>query len=334
LSGSDPSYKPTSLAALAEPSDPSLDRAHRTIATRAGPLKEPLLKEPKPPEGAGLHRPRRGRHFAWKEAHGSISRERINWWKDKEMEDEVVGWFRFYIKDVENKVLVLHNGKDDEDEGEAVVLPYRTRADPDYIREVRRKLRPLKRIRSDRAVMMTLTTDPSRFVSLKEGYHGLMNSFHRLMTFLNKRYGCELQYVAVPEFTKSGIPHLHVVILGVVWVISQAELSEVWSRYGQGEVVDIRRCGQGFRNSSVFRYVMKYVEKSWDIMGDEPKNLLHVAYLWALNARSFSVSRGLLGCRERVRVGFMYLGAFVNHALELGHMIISWSRLMHLLYDS
>jgi len=158
--------------------------------------------------------------------------------------------------------------------------------------------------------MMTLTTDPARYASLKGAYQGLLANFNHLMTWLVKRYGSSLQYVVVPEFTKKGVPHLHVVVLGVTWLVSQAELSEAWDRYGQGKIVDMRRCGQGFRNSSIFHYVLKYVEKSWSIQDESPSNLYHVATLWALNGRSFNVSRGLLDVKARVKAGFVYLGSF------------------------
>jgi len=177
-----------------------------------------------------------------------------------------------------------------------------------------------------------LTTDPSRWPSLKGAYHGLLHNFHRLMTWLTKRYGSPLQYLVVPEFTKKGVPHLHVVVLGVTWLVSQKDLSNAWVRYGQGKVVDMRRCGQGFRNSSIFHYVMKYVGKAWDLKGDSPSNLYHVSALWALNGRSFNVSRGLLEVKARVKLGFKYLGAFIHQGLELGRMIISASSLERLLF--
>jgi hypothetical protein len=84
---------------------------------------------------------------------------------------------------------------------------------------------------------------------------------------------------------------------------------------------------------------MKYIEKSWDLDEDEPQNLYHVAALWALNGRSFSVSRGLLEVKRRVRMGFVYLGSFsrniveglFDRGIEWGLSFISYSRLMGVL---
>jgi len=268
---------------------PSLDLPTRTTATF---------------DHAQRHR---RRHDLWHLASDLVAESSLIWSDDSDFPNELVRLFRQYYGDVKDKVLVLTNEKD-----QAVILPYKTRVDPEYVREMRRKLRPLKKIRSDRAVMMTLTTDPSRWASLRHAHRGLLKNFHRLMTWLTKRYGSPLQYVVVPEFTKRGSPHLHVVVLGVSWLVSQAELSKMWFKYGQGKVVDIRRCGQGFRNSSVFHYVMKYVEKSWNIEDDSPSNLYHVASLWALNGRSFNTSRGLLEWKGRVKAGFVYLGCFMR----------------------
>jgi len=189
---------------------------------------------------------------------------------------------------------VLHNKRED-DGAEIIILPYLTRANPDYMRKIKQKLGVLGKINSERAVLMTLTTDPKRFCSLKAAYRGLMKNKARLMDLLDKRLKARHQYVSVIEFTKTGLPHLHIVVLGVTYLLPQSELSEIWKAYGQGENVDLRQCGKGFRSLSIFHYVMKYVTKSWDLRDDKPDNLFHVAALWALDARSFTVSQGLLG---------------------------------------
>jgi len=297
---------------------PSLDRAVRVTATE------------KPAKC-------RRRHDLWQYANALVGRTDLFWNERDDVKSEVVRCFQEYVKDVSDKVLVLHNER--EEGGEVVVLPYKTRVDADYVREMRSRLSPLKKIKSDRAVMMTLTTNPSRWGSLAAAYHGLLYNFHRLMTWLVKRYGSPLQYLVVPEFTKSGIPHLHVVVLGVTYLVPQAEISEAWSRYGQGSIVDVRRCGLGFRNSSVFHYVLKYVQKSWDLKGDEPANLFHVAALWALGGRSFNCSRGLLEVKARVKLGFVYLGSWARNlienlfdrGMEWGRSLVAYSRLRSVL---
>jgi hypothetical protein len=42
------------------------------------------------------------------------------------------------------------------------------------------------------------------------------------------------------QFMRSGIPHMHLVLFGIDWAISQRQLSAKWDDYGQGEIVDIR----------------------------------------------------------------------------------------------
>jgi len=277
-----------------QPPDASLDVNTRTTATKK-------------------------RNELWYRARDLVRIEALDWshfWEKGVYERKYLErLFTDYVKEVRDKVLVLH--KEENGEGEALVIPYLTRAHSEYIKSVRKKLKCLKRIHSNRAIMMTLTTDPSRHFSLQQAYRAMLKNFHKLMTWLTKKYGCHLDYLAVPEFTKKGIPHIHVVVMGVTYLINQTELSDMWSKYGQAEVVDIRRCGQGFRNSSVYNYVLKYVEKAWDCDGDSPQNLYHIGALWALNGRSYNVSKGLLEVKERVKQGYTYVGSFARNIVQM-----------------
>jgi len=83
----------------------------------------------------------------------------------------------------------------------------------------------------DRAVCVTLTTDPARFGSLLDATESLMADVSRLKSWLatDGRLGARPPSVVVPEFTDSGLPHAHVVLFGVSWVVPHEELAAYWS---------------------------------------------------------------------------------------------------------
>lgn len=113
----------------------------------------------------------------------------------------------------------------------------------------------------DTAVMITLTTDPSKFESLAEMISALMENFNRLNSWMaynpktleSSRPGERLPYLKVFEFTggstdsrRPGLPHLHVVYFGVdrredgmPFLIEKEELSERWDDLGQGRFVQL-----------------------------------------------------------------------------------------------
>jgi hypothetical protein len=274
----------------------SLDNPSRIIETKA---KNPLLLEAKE----------------------LVSKEMLDWFQDDKWKVRLTNLFKEYVNEVEGKVLILHNLND-----QALILPYITRASPSYIKKLKRRLKSLKDLSMDNGIFLTLTTGPRLFASLLDAYQGLMKNFHKLMMFLKKRLG-NLRYISVIELTKSGLPHLHVVILGINYLIPQDELSQIWSKYGQGIIVDIRRIGKGFRGYNVFKYVLKYLVKVWDIQDYKPHNLFHVSCLWALGARAYNCSRGLIPSKPKPEPkGWVYLGSYfvltIVYALDLPATII------------
>lgn len=87
---------------------------------------------------------------------------------------------------------------------------------------------------------VTLTTDPDRFESVRAAAESLLSDVSRFKSWLatDGRLGFRPPSVVVPEFTESGIPHAHVVLFGVSWVVPHAELSAYWSgNRDRGEVV-------------------------------------------------------------------------------------------------
>ncbi|WP_411962825.1 hypothetical protein [Haloferax sp. YSMS24] len=136
--------------------------------------------------------------------------------------------------------------------------------------------------RYDRAVLVTLTTDPSRFDSLGAATTSLMGDVSRFKSWLatDGRLGSRPPSVVVPEFTDAGVPHAHVFLFGVSWVVPHAALSAYWSATRErGEVVWFDRLesrGEGGRwrwagdspEDAVGRSPRSYLSKMLDVLDE------------------------------------------------------------------
>jgi len=94
---------------------------------------------------------------------------------------------------------------------------------------------------------------------------------------LQRKFGVSIRFIAVLEFQRSGMAHLHVLV-GLF--IPQDWLSEAWQSIGGGRIVDIR-CVDARRISA---YVTPY------LVGGKIERTLR---LLPARARIFSTSRGL-----------------------------------------
>ncbi len=125
-------------------------------------------------------------------------------------------------------------------------LPHRTRHnDAGRARQIRDGFRDALDAAGDGhndAVMLTLTTGPKRHDGLHDALDSLTENKGRLMQWLSTDYqlGHRPENLTVLEFTRTGIPHVHVVLFGIDWAFSQEQLAAKWLDYGQGVVVDIR----------------------------------------------------------------------------------------------
>lgn len=174
--------------------------------------------------------------------------------------------------------------------GDHIFIKQYSRFDDDYRLLLRRKLRLLNMMVWN--LKMELTIDPKKTMRYSDGFYLLKKGWNRLHSWLRRRYG-DFPYFQVMEIQKSGRPHLHVLISGIHW-IDHAELSDVWSSYGCGEIVYLKAVDSEnqIRMSS---YVLKYVNKT---LSSEDKAFS--AVLFASNKRLFSMSKG---CQGMVNVG-------------------------------
>jgi len=124
------------------------------------------------------------------------------------------------------------------------------------------------------AAFTTLTTDPKQHGSLLDSIQNINPNFHRLQQYLSSDPSTKddtrkssvpgwrpdldsevtgrpretLDYLKVLEFASGGLPHLHTLYFdpprresdGMPWLIDKGELSQKWSDYGQGSIVDVR----------------------------------------------------------------------------------------------
>lgn len=203
----------------------------------------------------------------------------------------------------DGRVVVLSRSDSAPDDAPSfLILPYTTRFTDDSI-----KVKNLKKFETiwdysrthySYAVFVTLTTDPKRFKSLWHSWRHLSLAFNRFMSYLRRVYGFRPPYVAVYEFTKSGLLHIHLVLFGVRYLMHYRRLSYIWSKEGQGKIVyvyTLRNDGNGWhwakmrpkdakRGESADDYLKKYLKKAlYDVEG---------LYLyWVSNKRFFTYSR-------------------------------------------
>lgn len=103
--------------------------------------------------------------------------------------------------------------------------------------------------RYNKGVVVTLTTNPARQSSMLSSIEGLYEDIERLKSWLSydpqngpSRLGRRVPTIVVPEFTHSGLAHVHIVFFGTAWVAHGDKLSWYWSENrNRGRVVDFER---------------------------------------------------------------------------------------------
>ena len=116
-----------------------------------------------------------------------------------------------------------------------------------------------KRIREEAAKLglcyfWTLTLAPREFNNPKDRVRHLRRVFNKFREYLKREYGVAPRYICVLEFTRHGVPHLHLLFDRYIpheWV------STTWDRLGGGHVVWVKRV----EVKNVARYLSKYLTK-------------------------------------------------------------------------
>lgn len=91
-----------------------------------------------------------------------------------------------------------------------------------------------------------------------------------------KRRGLVDSYIKVPELSKNGKEHLHIIFRGRY--IAQAYISEMWHEIHHARVVDIRRAYSGKNRRGLASYLAKYMAKD---------NALRYSWSWGWVWRGF-----------------------------------------------
>ena len=180
-----------------------------------------------------------------------------------------------YVKDIIQKCLILKRTHRQTGKVEFKKMPYTTRFTS--INRIKENMKEFDRRfnyfseKHNKAVFLTLTTDPKKFNNLNEACENIGKAFKKLMDYLNRRHkaenGGKLDYISAFEFSPSGgLPHLHIIIFGVDYLDlsdnrkknddskakykSVHKISELWEKYGQGKLVyiyGIRKLKDGSR---------------------------------------------------------------------------------------
>lgn len=247
---------------------------------------------------------------------------------------EIAENFRDYMRDIEDRRIVL--GAADNPEN-LLVLPYSNR-----FNNKGRKIEAEKRFDAifsksreyyTDAVFLTLTTDPGRFTSLWHANRHFSKALNRFFAFLHKRFGFRLPYISVYEFTpatgkdgkpkRSGLLHAHMVLFGRRWLMTNQQISDEWSRCGQGMITHamamrndpqhgwtwVRAKPEDCGNKDPQQYLKKYLVKA--LNSGEGFDLY-----WAFGKRFYTYSRRLkpdeAGHRRRSRSAraWIFLGSF------------------------
>lgn len=125
---------------------------------------------------------------------------------------------------------------------------------------------------------LTLTLDPKRLTEkqIEKPVPYLRECWNKFRTYLRRKYGEAPKYIAVLEFQKNGLPHLHVL---VDRFIDQKWIKETWQLLGGGMHVDIR-CVDLHR---VSHYLSKYLTK--ELLMSAPKKTRRVTVARGIHLR-------------------------------------------------
>jgi hypothetical protein len=128
---------------------------------------------------------------------------------------------------------------------EHLLIPYVTRFnDTDRAGDTQDRFRTALQRASQRyqdAVVLTLTVDPKRHSSVSEALDSLGDEKERFMSWIStdSQLGKRPKNLTVLEWTAGGLPHVHLVLFGISWLMPKSKLIAKWDSLGAGRVVDI-----------------------------------------------------------------------------------------------
>lgn len=216
---------------------------------------------------------------------------------------EINKLFKTYLEEINSRRIILIKKHDAFSfTPDQLILRYKTRfnARDRQIRNLRNYERVFE-IASQRyrnAVHLVLTTDPKRFKSLWHSWRHFSKAFNRFMSYTAKKRKTRHHYIAVYEFTRSGLLHAHIVIFGTSSLFWKHQITQIWQRTGQGSynfiyalknengkfVYARERPRDAKRGEDVKSYLSKYLKKAY--FDSETLSLY-----WTSNKRFFTCSR-------------------------------------------
>jgi len=256
-----------------------------------------------------------------------------------------------YIEDVSGRVIVLKHVEEDRFK----LLRYKHRflkSELDRILKVYDVVfNNASRLYSE-AVFITLTMNPETYSNLYEASMRIGKALNRFMSFLAKRYGKRLHYIAVFEPMNSGNPHLHVIVFGISRIEEHYELTEILAKQGFGYIhyeYGIRKDKNGnwvWRNRAnkpkkcstmdVKAYLKKYLVKVFHraLSNKSWKQGLAIsdyklAFYFASNKRFFTCSRALMVKNYKISSGlWVFIGSWYwldvpNWILEFANVTLA-----------
>ncbi len=102
--------------------------------------------------------------------------------------------------------------------------------------------------------LLTLTLDPSK-CEAEESIVYIKNCWNKMRTYLKRKFGKNISFIAVLELQKSGYAHLHIM---VDRFIEQSWVSTAWESIGGGQIVHIKHVDI----HRTTHYLSKYLTKS------------------------------------------------------------------------
>lgn len=187
---------------------------------------------------------------------------------------------------VKDRMIVLKNQKD-----EIIAIPYLTRFSYDYIQRQLVKMKEffnfqIRKLHHRRGLFLTLTLDPSSFMTIREGYEKGQKSINTFLTRCRQIWP-DMQYIQVKEIQEKNTKnvHWHLLLLGVPEKEEFADLVSVYWPWGFSKLEEVGESDDG----GMYQYLTKYLKKSLE---DEPGKINGTKlWLWAMMIRSWSSSR-------------------------------------------